>query len=128
MVQARGHKIDPKHALPIVVDDAFQNVGKTADVLVALEKLGLMGDVQRAIDGRHVRAGRGKMRARRYRQPKSLLIVATDTKKLRQGAGNLPGVDIVQVQKLNAEYLAPGGIAGRLTVFTESALKALEGF
>lgn len=128
LVQARGHKIDAKHALPIVVDDAFEKVEKTADILAAFEKLGLMADLTRATEGKHVRAGVGKSRGRRYKSPTSVLIVATNTEKIRKGAGNLPGVDIVAPRQLNAEYLAPGGVAGRLTVFTESAVKALEAF
>ena len=34
---------------------------------------------------------------------------------------NLPGVEVVQVQSLNAEHLAQ---AGRLTIWTESAVNA----
>jgi large subunit ribosomal protein L4e len=128
MVQARGHKIDAKHSLPIVVDDAFEKMDKTADMLAAFDKLGLMADLTRAIEGKHVRPGIGKLRGRRYKSPTSVLIVAANTDKIRKGAGNLPGVDIIAPRQLNAEYLAPGGIAGRLTVFTESALKAMEEF
>jgi len=39
--------------------------------------------------------------------------------------GNLPGVDVVNAAALNAEVLAPGGDAGRLTVFSEGALEML---
>ena len=66
------------------------------------------------------------MRARRYRTPVSLLLVASKPEKLRRGAGNLPGVDVTTPKGLNAELLAPGGTPGRLTVFTTSALKELE--
>ena len=40
--------------------------------------------------------------------------------------GARPGVDVCAPKDLSAELLAPGGVAGRLTVFTEAALKALE--
>lgn len=127
LVVARGHRVDAKRALPVVVDNKLETLGKTTEILTALEKLGVLPDVERALAGRHIRAGIGKLRGRRYKTPKSLLLVAGDVTKLRKGAGNLMGVDICTPRELNAELLAPGGVAGRLTVFTESALKALEG-
>jgi large subunit ribosomal protein L4e len=39
---------------------------------------------------------------------------------------NLAGVDVVPVISLNANVLAPGTHAGRLTVWTETAVKKLE--
>ena len=128
LVTARGHRIGEKQTVPIVVADAFENVAKTADALVAFGKLGLMDDLTRADEGKHIRAGIGKLRGRRYKSPTSLLVVAAKKDKLVMGAGNLPGVDVVTPKELSAELLAPGGVAGRLTVFTESALKALEGY
>jgi large subunit ribosomal protein L4e len=64
------------------------------------------------------------MRGRRYKQRKSVLIVTSET-PLR-AAVNLAGVDAVAVGQLNAELLAPGTQAGRLTVWTAGALKKLE--
>jgi len=45
--------------------------------------------------------------------------------KVEKGLRNLPGVDIVTPRELNAELLAPGTHAGRLTVFTEGALEEI---
>ncbi len=66
------------------------------------------------------------MRGRRYKQRKSILIV-TGSEPLR-AARNLAGVDAVTVDQLNTELLAPGTHAGRLTIWTESAIKRLEKF
>ena len=66
------------------------------------------------------------MRGRRYKQRKSVLIV-TGNEPLR-AARNLAGVDAVTVNQLNTELLAPGTHAGRLTVWTESAIRRLEEF
>ena len=52
------------------------------------------------------------MRGRRFKQRKSLLIVTAD-QPLR-AARNLAGVDVVTVDQLNVEHLAPGMLAGRL--------------
>jgi large subunit ribosomal protein L4e len=41
-------------------------------------------------------------------------------------AQNIPGVQAASVNELNAELLAPGTHPGRLTLYTESAIKLLE--
>ena len=46
---------------------------------------------------------------------------------IKKSARNLTGVDIVTPDQINIEYLAPGGDAGRLTIFTKSALKTIGG-
>ena len=43
-----------------------------------------------------------------------------------KAASNVPGVDVVAAKDLCAEDLAPGGDAGRLTVWTKQAIGALE--
>lgn len=126
IVLKRGHRFDEKVTLPIVIDDDFENLKKTKEVIEVLEKIGIGSDVLRSADGKHVRAGKGKMRGRRYRVPKSLLIVSVK-EGLVKSSENLSGVDITKPQQLNIELLAPGGIAGRLTIFTKSALTKLGG-
>ncbi len=124
-VASRGHQFKEKLTLPIVVDDTFENMKKTKEIIAALEKIGLYDDILRAANGKHIRAGKGKTRGRKYRTPKSLLIVSTK-QQLTKSSANLPGVDIIQPPHLNIEHLAPGGDAGRLTIFTKSALAQLE--
>ncbi len=81
----------------------------------------------RAKNGKHIRAGGGKRRGRKYKRPKSLLIVVGQDNGIVRAARNLPGVDVVMVNRLNAELLAPGTHAGRLAIWTESAIQALGG-
>jgi len=126
IVTKRGHQFDEKVTLPIVIEDDFENIKKTKEVVEVLEKIGIGTDILRSSNGKHVRAGKGKMRGRRYRVPKSLLIVSLK-EGLEKNSKNLSGVDITKPQQLNIELLAPGGIAGRLTVFTKSALTKLGG-
>lgn len=127
LVKARGHKFDEKIQLPLVVDNAIQDFGKTKDVIDFLKTVGVFDDVLRAKDGRNIRAGRGKLRGRRYKNRKSLLIVADEGSSLFQAARNIAGVDVISVDFLNTELLAPGTHAGRLTIWTESAIESLEG-
>jgi len=126
IVTNRGHQFDEKITLPIVIDDDFEKIKKTKEVIEVLEKIGIYSDILRSEKGTHIRAGKGKMRGRRYRVPKSLLIVSVK-EGIEKSSKNLSGVDITKPQELNIELLAPGGIAGRLTVFTKSALTQLGG-
>ena len=125
LVKDRGHKFDAQ--LPLVAENALENIEKTKDIVTFLEAAGIYTDVMRAKDGRNIRAGRGKLRGRRYKNRKSILIVASGDAAVFRSARNLAGVDVVSVTSLNAEILAPGTHAGRLTVWTESAIADLEG-
>lgn len=129
LVSLRGHRFDSHLSLPVILEDAIESLepeeGATREGLAILERLGLSEDVERAKDGRHVRAGRGKLRGRRFRQPRSLLVVVKEPTKVRRLFGNLPGVEVVSPAGLNAEILAPGGDPGRLALFSEGALELL---
>jgi len=122
LVKGRGHLYEG--AVPVVLEDKFEMLGLTKDVISALTTAGVYNDIERSKDSKKVRAGRGKMRGRRFKQRKSLLIVTAEKPLL--AARNLSGVDVVTVDQLNVEHLAPGMLAGRLTVWTESALVRLE--
>ena len=123
IVKVRGHQFEDNVTFPIIVEDKIQELATTAEVVEVLDKIGLGYDLDRAKFGRKIRAGKGKMRNRRYRTPVSILLVVADKDNaLFQGASNLPGVEVTAVGGLNASILAPGGDAGRLTVFSESAI------
>ncbi|MFH1821720.1 MAG: 50S ribosomal protein L4 [Methanobacteriota archaeon] len=125
LVASRGHVIDKVSVLPMVITNDIERFNKTRDVRKAMKNLGLDDDLTRASDGVRVRAGVGKMRGRRYKRAVGPLIVIAEDKGIKKGARNLPGVSIVKVNELNAELLAPGGVPGRLTVWTSSAIQKL---
>lgn len=128
-VRARGHQFDDSVSFPIVVEDDLSQLNATAQVVEVFEKIGIGYDVERAKDGRKIRAGKGKMRNRKYRTPVSVLIVVTDRDTpIFKSASNLPGVTVEDVRTLNTSVLAPGGDAGRLTVYTKSAIEAIGGW
>jgi len=122
-VRDRGHEFDGDVDLPVVLDAEFEELEKTREVVGVLETLGLHDDIERADEGRGVRAGRGKTRGRKYRTPTSILFVTSDEFR---AARNLPGADVVPADELGVADLAPGGDPGRLTVWTEPALEVLE--
>ncbi|MDY6931320.1 MAG: 50S ribosomal protein L4 [Halobacteriota archaeon] len=123
MVKSRGHKFE--RAVPVVVEDGFEGLSKTKEVQSFLQVTNLWEDVLRAKNGKAVRAGKGTMRGRRYKRRKSILIVSKEGGNILRAARNLPGVDVTPVKHLNAELLAPGADAGRLVVWTESAISEL---
>lgn len=123
VVTERGHIFERE--LPVVAQSAIEGLTKTSDVRKFLVAAGLWNDVERAKEGHNIRAGRGKMRGRKYKNRKSLLIVVAEDKGLGRAARNLPGVDFITVEGLNAELLAPGTAAGRLTVWTEGSIQKL---
>ncbi len=128
LVKARGHRFDEKLTVPIIVKDDFEEIKSTQDAVKALSSIGVYDDVQRAIDGKNIRAGRGKMRGRKYRIPRSLLVVVSKECKGGRSVRNLPGIDVVTPNALNASVLAPGGAPGRLMLVSESALVTIGGW
>ena len=83
-----------------------------------MEGIGLGEDLTRAKSGKTIRAGKGTMRGRKTRTPKSILLVVSNRDGLHKAASNVPGVDVVVAKDLCAEDLAPGGDPGRLTVIS----------
>ncbi len=117
LVRGRGHRFDA--VLPLVIEDAFENLETTGDVVKALTTLKVWDDIEKAKRGKQVRPGKGKRRGRRYKTKKSILIVST---RPLVAARNLAGVDVTTVGALDVEQLAPGAHAGRLAIWTESAI------
>jgi large subunit ribosomal protein L4e len=123
VVRDRGHRFGEDLALPLVVEDEFEDLVKTRDVVSFLETVGVHADVERADEGRGVRAGRGTTRGRKTQEPKSILFVTSSEAGPSKAARNLAGADVATAANVGAEDLAPGGHPGRLTVWTESALE-----
>lgn len=124
LARARGHHLPASLHLPLVLEDPVEEIRTSADARELLQKLKLWTEVERARDGTHLRAGRGRRRGRVRRTPRSLLIVTSAPGKAR-GFWNLSGVDVVPVLRLATEDLAPGGDAGRLTLFSHAAVESL---
>nr|AJS12252.1 50S ribosomal protein L4P [uncultured archaeon] len=123
IVEKRGH-IAPKD-YPFIIEESFEKITKTKDVISALKLLGFEGDLTRA-EGKTIRYGKGKLRGRKYKKRKGPLIVVSDKCSALKAANNIPGIDIVSIKSLNTELLAPGCVPGRLTLWTESAIKIME--
>ncbi|ABW01164.1 50S ribosomal protein L4 [Caldivirga maquilingensis] len=126
LIMARGHLVGDVKAIPLVVVNEFEGISKAADVKNVFKALGVWSDVVKAQGNVRIRAGRGKMRGRRYKEPKSILVVVSrkDAPVIR-AVRNMAGVDVVYVDNLSILHLAPGGVPGRLTLWTQGAIERL---
>lgn len=125
IVQTRGHLLPASISLPIVFETSIENLKKTKEVYALLESIGLSDNIEKAKDNKSYRAGKGKMRGRRYKRRKSVLFVLGDSKNYKTFK-NLEGVDVVSASELSIKELAPGTHAGRLTIFSENAVMKLQ--
>ncbi len=122
IVEARGHRISEIKEIPLIVEDALEDLEHTREVAEVFSNLGALNDVKRAQE-KKIRAGKGKMRGRKYKKKKGPLLVVT---KPLKSARNLAGVDVVTVWNLGSEHLAPGTHPGRLVIWTKKAVQELE--
>jgi large subunit ribosomal protein L4e len=126
LVMARGHVIDQVKEVPLVVDASIESVQKTKEALAILNRIGAGADVDKAKASQALRTGTGKMRNRRYVARKGPLIVYASDNGISKSFRNIPGVDLINVEKLNLLKLAPGGHLGRFIVWTQPAFEKLE--
>lgn len=126
LVRSRGHVFTCSRLPVVLVDEVEQSYTKTKDVKELLEKIGVWSDIERSYEKTRIRSGKGKMRGRRYVEPRSVLfILSSYDAPFAKAVRNLPGVDIATPGNLSVLHLAPGGVPGRLMVITRSALDAI---
>ena len=124
IVEKRGHKIERIKELPLVVKDKIESVKRTKDLEKLLSLLGLEEELKR-IKVKKIRAGKGKLRGRKYKKKVGPLIIVKKDEGIKKACENLIGIDVKEVNKLSIEDLAPGASPGRLTLYSESAIKEL---
>ncbi|MFC2143666.1 50S ribosomal protein L4 [Candidatus Aenigmatarchaeota archaeon] len=108
--------------LVLMIDD-FENVEKTKDMKTTLKSI-IPDDLKRS-ETKKVRAGKGKMRGRKYKRKKGPLVIVSKECNAIKSARNIPGIDVVVPSDIDMELLAPGGNAGRRIVMTKAALTKL---
>lgn len=124
LIAARGHRIPDDLEVPLVVSDELEKITKSAEAEKLLRNLGVWEDIERA-SNRKLRAGRGSVRGRPTKHPVSALVVVEKRQGAQKAFGNFTGVNVVDATSLNVNDLAPGTHPGRLTIWTQSALKAI---
>jgi len=127
LVMSKGHMIHETAEVPLIVTDKIQEYDKTKQAVILLRRLKIWNDVQKVYKSQRNRAGVGKMRNRRRVQRRGPLIIYDKDQGLTRAFRNIPGIDTISVHRLNLLKLAPGGHVGRFCVWTESAIKQLDG-
>ena len=103
--------------VPFIVESKLTSL--KAKQLISSLKL-ILGELFNvATKKKSVRPGKGKLRGRKYKKSAGILIIIGDKEKLKSKF-----YDIVNVNKLSINDLANGGV-GRLTIYTEEAIKNL---
>lgn len=125
LVRARHRMQDI--SLPVIIED-IEHLKRTKEFIQLLKDLGLEAELKRCEEVK-IRAGKGKMRNRKYRKKKGPLFVFSSNgfnNAALKSSSNIQGVEAVNVKNLNIEMLAPGGIPGRLTIWSSKAIQDLE--
>ncbi|MBS3081458.1 50S ribosomal protein L4 [Candidatus Pacearchaeota archaeon] len=105
-----------KISAPIILSSPINNL-KMKQLLQVLRKT--LGDkYEVALKQKNVRAGKGKMRGRIYKSSAGLLLIKSHSEKV-----SLKGIDVRSTNELSIADLYP---LGRLTLYTEQALKELK--
>jgi large subunit ribosomal protein L4e len=104
--------------LPLIVESKILK-SKTKDFISILKQI--LGEklFEIAIKKKTIRAGRGKLRGRKYKSNRGMLIVVGNDEKIKT-----KHFDVKDVKTLGLKDLAEGGV-GRLTIYTETAIKEL---
>ncbi|MHA1410414.1 MAG: 50S ribosomal protein L4 [Candidatus Odinarchaeia archaeon] len=125
LVEKRGHRIEKIKELPLIVSDEIEEISTTSEAMELFKSLGVIADIIRAKENVKIRAGKGRNRGRKYKKPKGPLIVISEDKGIVKAVRNIAGVDVVRIDKVNCNLLAPGTHAGRLTIYSKSAIEKL---
>ena len=104
--------------VPFIVESKITEL-KTKEFLNSLERILGKELFYLALKNKTIRSGRGKRRGRKYKSNAGMLLVIGNDEKTKKS-----GIDFVQVKNLSVSDLANGGV-GRLTVYTEKAIKNL---
>lgn len=126
LVLARGHRVEEVAELPLVVANEFESVTKTKDAVAVLKAVGAHKDIVRVIKSKKMRAGKGKMRNRRFTQRRGPLVVYANDNGISKALRNIPGVDTAHVSRLGLLQLAPGAHLGRFVIWTQAAFESLD--
>ena len=118
IVRQRGHKFDEQRRLPLVVNDEVEKLSKSSQAKHFLSAVGVWDDVLRVRRSKRIKSGRRVHAV-------GPLIVVGDDKTARKALRNFEGVSVIRADELSVESLAPGTHPGRLTIWSESAVRKI---
>jgi len=123
LVQKRYSSLSDKKSkdfpeFPLVVESKISTL-KTKELMKSLKDILGENLFDVAIQKKAIRKGIGKLRGRKYKSNLGLLVVLGNEEKMKTS-----GIDVTNVKNLGITELAKGSI-GRLTIYTEKAIKDL---
>jgi len=127
IVMSKGHRIEQIPEVPLVLSDKVEELKKTKEAVGVLRKIKAWDDIEKVKASRRFRAGKGKMRNRRRIQRRGPIIIYNQDNGISRAFRNIPGITLINVNRLNLLKIAPGGHVGRFCIWTESAFKQLDG-
>ena len=110
-----GKKIEK---LPFIVESKLVTL-KAKDLISSVQKILGKDLFEVAVKKKKMRSGKGKGRGRKYKSNAGLLIVTGKDEKIKTSA-----FEAISTKTLGVTNLAKGG-AGRLTIYTEKAIKEI---
>jgi len=119
-IEKRYSRIDKlNREVPLIVDSKITGL-KTKELLANLKKI--LGEklFEIGMKDKKIRSGKGKSRGRKYKRSAGALLVIGNDEKLKTNV-----IDVKNLKILGIEDLAKGGL-GRLTIYTEQAIKDME--
>ncbi|KAH9385675.1 large subunit ribosomal protein L4e [Nematocida major] len=125
LVESRGHLISQLKSIPIVVSNEIESLRRTKEGLELIKNFSLTEEINRVKESKNIRSGKGKARNRRWVMRKGILVIYHEDKGITKAFRNIPGVDLMKVDRLDILELAPGGHLGRLVIWSESAFERL---
>jgi large subunit ribosomal protein L4e len=108
-----------KISLPLVIDSKINGM-KTKEFKNMLKSALDKELYNIAIPENNIRPGKGKLRGRKYKKNSGILVVVGGKEIL-----NATGIEVKRAKEVGVKELAKGG-PGRLTIYTEQAIKELE--
>merc|ERR1711926_24860 len=126
LLMARGHKVDDIPEVPVVCTNSIESLTKTKAAVALLKALSAYDDVEKCQQSKQIRSGKGKMRNRRYVMRRGPLVVYNEDHGIKQAFRNLPGVELISVDRLNLLKLSPGSHLGRFCIWSKGAFQKLD--
>merc|ERR1712202_101558 len=126
LLMARGHQVDGIPEVPVVCTNSIESLTKTKAAVALLKGLNAYDDVEKCQQSKQIRSGKGKMRNRRYVMRRGPLVIYNEDHGIKQAFRNLPGVDLISVDRLNLLKLSPGSHLGRFCIWSEGAFQKLD--
>ncbi len=121
---SKFHNVKDISVLPLIVDDGINKISKTKEAVEAIGKIGLSEELSRIMK-RRIRAGRGKMRGRRYKKKLGPVLVTTDTTMVERALSNI-NFTVKKPNALTISDVTHAGMPGRLIIWTKSAVESLK--